>query len=213
MKKLDLLLALIIGEVCAWLMWLIAKNLAIEVPAIGAVSQYLNYLPVIFPLLCAVGLVIAHILSKAIAVIYQVAKFVLVGGMNFLIDMGVLNFLVFYTGIAAGAAQSGFKALSFSVAVINSYFWNKFWTFKRESTEGAGKEFLQFLIVSVIGFGINLSIDYAVVNMISPFGGVGEKTWAQFGALVAAVISLFWNFLGYKFVVFEQKKEVVTSNA
>jgi hypothetical protein len=33
------------------------------------------------------------------------------------------------------------------------------------------------------------------------------KTWAQFSALLAAVLSLFWNFLGYKFIVFDVKKE------
>lgn len=205
-KKSDLLLALIVGEVCAWLMWLIARNLAIEVPGIAAVVPYLNYLPVVFPVLCALGFIVAVFLSKVIPVIYQIAKFVLVGGLNFLIDMGVLNFLVFYTGTAVGFTQSGFKAISFSAAVINSYFWNKFWTFKRESAESAGKEFLQFIIVSVIGFGINLGVDYAIVNMMAPFAGIGAKTWAQIGALVAAIIALFWNFLGYKFIVFKEKK-------
>lgn len=205
-KKSDLLLALIIGEVCAWLIWLIARNLAIEVPGIAVAVPYLNYLPVVFPVLCALGLAAAYFLSKAIPVVYQIAKFVLVGGTNFLIDMGVLNFLVFYTGISIGLTQSVFKGISFFAAVINSYLWNKFWTFKRESAESAGKEFLQFVIVSVIGFGINLGVDYVAVNMISPFGSIGAKTWAQIGALIAAVVALFWNFLGYKFIVFEEKK-------
>lgn len=207
MKKLDLLLALIIGEACAWLMWLIARNLAIEVPGVAAAVPYLNYLPVVFPVACAIGLIVSYFLSKIISVVYQAAKFVLVGGLNFLIDMGVLNFLVFYTGIAIGPTQSIFKAISFSAAVINSYFWNKFWTFKRESGESVGKEFLQFVMVSVIGFGINLGVDYAVVNMMAPLAGIGAKTWAQIGALVAAIIALFWNFLGYKFIVFEKKND------
>ncbi|MBI4691856.1 MAG: GtrA family protein [Candidatus Terrybacteria bacterium] len=205
-KKTDILLALIIGEICAWLMWLIARNLAIEVPGIAVAVPYLNYLLVVFPVLCVFGFIIAGFLSRAIPVIYQIAKFVLVGGLNFLIDMGVLNFLVFYTGISIGLTQSVFKGISFFVAVINSYFWNKFWTFKRTSAENVGKEFLQFVIVSVIGFGINLGVDYAVVNMMAPFAGIGAKTWAQIGALVAAVVALFWNFLGYKFIVFEEKK-------
>jgi len=204
-KKADLLLALIIGEVCAWLMVFIARNLAVEIPAIAALTPYINYLPVVFPILCFVGLIIAYALSKIVPVIYQMAKFVLVGGMNFLLDMAVLNFLIFYTGIASGLTQSGFKGISFCVAVINSYLWNKFWTFRRDSTEEVGQEFFQFVVVSVIGLLINLGIDYIFVNIVHPFGEMPLKTWAQFSALLAAALSLFWNFLGYKFIVFDVK--------
>lgn len=204
-KKIDLLLALIIGEAAAWLMIMISKNLAVENPAIAGAAPYLNYLPVIFPILCGAGLIVAYVLRKIIPVIYQLAKFVLVGGMNFLIDMGVLNFLIFYTGVASGATQSGFKGISFCVAVINSYLWNKFWTFKRSSTEKVSQEFFQFIVVSIIGLLINLGIDYIFVNMISPFWGMPLKTWAQFSAMLAAALALAWNFLGYKFIVFDIK--------
>jgi putative flippase GtrA len=207
MKKKDFLLALIIGEAAAWLLVLIVKNLVIEMPAIAIAIHYINYLPVIFPILCAAGLFVAYILSKIIPLFYQLAKFVLVGGLNFLIDMGVLNFLVFYTGISSGLTQSGFKGISLLVAVINSYFWNKFWTFKRSNTENVAKEFLQFFVVSVIGFAINLGVDYVAVNMVTPFGNLGKGTWAQFGALVASIAGLSWNFLGYKLIVFKVKNE------
>jgi putative flippase GtrA len=160
--------------------------------------------------LCILGIIIAYFLSKIMPVIYQVAKFILVGGMNFLIDMGVLNFLIFYTGISAGLAQSGFKGISFLVATVNSYFWNKHWTFQRKTSEGLAREFLQFLAVSLIGFLINLGVDYVFVNMISPFGGMLANTWAQFGALMASIVALFWNFLGYKFIVFDSKKETIS---
>lgn len=206
-KKSDLIIALIIGEVCAWLLWLIGRNLASENPVIAGLGPYLNYLPIIFPLLCAVGLYAAFLISKFIPIIYQFGKFVLVGGLNFLIDNGVLNFLVFYTGISVGFEQSVFKGTSFLIAVVNSYFWNKFWTFKRTTQEAIGKEFLQFVIVSCIGFSINLGVDYGVVNWLTPFADLPAKTWAQFGALLAAIAALFWNFIGYKFIVFDEKAD------
>lgn len=206
MRKLDLFLALIIGEAAALLMVLIGRNLAVENASFAAALPYINLLPFVFPFLCAGGLIAAHFLSRFVPVIYQFAKFVLVGGLNFLIDMGVLNFLVFATGVSTGFVQSGFKALSFFTALVNSYIWNKFWTFKRKSTESVGKEFLQFVVVSAIGFGINVGVDYVFVNMVEPFGGLEPKTWAQFAAMMAAVAALFWNFIGYKFIVFDQKK-------
>ncbi|HDH31643.1 MAG TPA: GtrA family protein [Candidatus Wolfebacteria bacterium] len=204
-KKSDIINALIIGEAAAWLMWLIGKNLISENSIIVSLDAYLNYLPIVFPLLCVAGLYGAFLISRFIPIIHQIGKFVLVGGLNFLIDMGVLNFLVFYTGISAGLEQSFFKGIAFLVAVINSYFWNKFWTFKRKTKEKVGKEFFQFIVVSFIGLFINLGIDYILVNQITPLADLPLRTWAQFSAMLAAIAALFWNFIGYKFIVFDKK--------
>ena len=206
LKKVDLILTLVIGEICAWLIILIGKNLSGENPAIFILLPYFKYLPIVFPVLCLMGLLVAYFLGKAIPIIYQLAKFILVGGLNFLIDMGVLNFLIFATGISTGITQSGFKAVSFLLAMLNSYLGNKYWTFKRTTQEGVFQEFLQFLIVSVIGFAFNLTIDYVFVNTVGPLGGMALKTWAQFSAFVAAALAMVWNFLGYKFIVFNTKK-------
>ncbi|MCX6731786.1 MAG: GtrA family protein [Candidatus Parcubacteria bacterium] len=207
LKKTDILLALFIGEICAWLMILIGKNLGGENPAILALLSYFKYLPVVFPVLCLMGLLVAYFLGKAVPTIYQLAKFILVGGLNFLIDMGVLNFLIFATGISTGIIQSGFKAVSFLLAVLNSYLGNKYWAFKRTTQESVFQEFFQFLIVSVIGFALNLTIDYILVNTVGPLGNMTLKTWAQISALLSALVLLAWNFLGYKFIVFNTKNE------
>lgn len=206
LKKIDLILTLFIGEICAWLIILIGKNLSEEIPAILSILPYFKYLPIVFPVLCLIGLLVAYFLGKVMPIIYQLAKFILVGGLNFLIDMGVLNFLIFSTGISTGITQSGFKSLSFLIAVINSYVWNRYWTFKKEIKESISQEFFKFFIISIIGFSINVGIDYILVNMVSPFKEMPLKTWAQTSALLATLVSLVWNFLGYKFIVFNTKK-------
>lgn len=184
-------------------MVLIAKNLAIEIPVIKIALQYKNYFVTVLPILLIAILIVSYFLSKVFSVVYQFAKFVLVGGLSFLIDMGILNFLIFYTGISVGLTQSAFKGISFTAAVINSFVWNKYWTFGRSKTHTVRKEFIQFLIVSIIGFLINLGVDYFFVNIVHPFFGMPAKSWAQFSAMIAAIIALVWNFIGYKFIVFE----------
>ena len=206
LKKLDLILAFLVGEISAWLMVLIGKNLSAENPSIFVLLPYFKYLPIIFPILCLMGLLAAYFLGRIAPVIYQAAKFVLLGGLNFLIDMGVLNFLVFATGISTGITQSLFKAISFVLAVLNSYAGNKYWVFKKRTEEGILKEFFQFLLISIIGFLINIIIDYVFVNSIGPIGGIALKTWAQISATIAAIIGMLWNFFGYKFIVFDIKK-------
>lgn len=138
-------------------------------------------------------------------IIKQAAKFVLVGILNTLLDFGVLNLLIFASGISSGFGYSLFKGASFTVAVVNSYFLNKLWTFKNQGEGKAKKEFVQFFIVSFIGFSINVGIASLVVNIISPQFGLGPKLWANVGAICATFAAMTWNFLGYKFIVFKNK--------
>ena len=203
LRKTDVLLAFVIGCLDALLIVLIARNLAIEIPVIKIALKYKNYFITALPILLVAALIVSYFLSRLFNIVYQFAKFILVGSLNFLIDMGVLNFLIFYTGISVGLTQSAFKGISFIAAVINSYVWNKFWTFSHSKTNRVGKEFLQFLVISTVGFFINLGVDYYLVNIIHPFWGMQAKTWAQFSAMIAAIIALVWNFIGYKFIVFE----------
>jgi putative flippase GtrA len=138
---------------------------------------------------------------------FQAGKFVLVGVLNTLIDLGVLNLLIFATGIASGLWYTVFKGISFIAAVINSYILNKFWTFKSAGQANKGKEFAQFLTVSIVGFGINVGVASLVVNVISqqfPSFGVSEQIWANIGAISATFCAMAWNFIGYKFIVFKR---------
>ena len=201
-KKTDLISALIIGEAAGWLIFAILKTLEIKI--IDNETYLMLFLALFFPLASLACLYLSYLLGKKIPVIFQAGKFIAVGISNTLIDWGILNLLIFISGIAAGFYYSVFKGLSFVVAVINSYFWNKFWTFRKEKAERTGKEILQFLVISVIGIGINVGIASLVVNAVGSPAGISLKVWATAGAAMATVISMVWNFLGYKFIVFKK---------
>lgn len=138
-------------------------------------------------------------------IVGQAVKFVLVGALNTLIDFGVLNLLVWLTGITGGWAIAPLNAISFFCAVINSYFWNKFWTFKVKG--GFAKEFSQFLVISLIGIGINTGIVVAGTSLISPLAGLSPTLWVNFVKVLATFVSMTWNFLGYKFIVFKSNEQ------
>ena len=132
------------------------------------------------------------------------AKFLLVGALNTLIDLGVLNFLMWISGIYTGIFYSIFKAISFLIATINSYLWNKHWTFEKRERVFAPKEYFKFLIIVTIGLFINVTIASFVVNVIGPQFGITAELWANVGAFSAILIAWVWNFLGTKFIVFKK---------
>ncbi|MFH1657226.1 MAG: GtrA family protein [bacterium] len=196
MKKFDFIIALIIGELIALFSFGILKNLNLE-------TKLLYWIwPIFLPIFCAACLWFASVLATKIKFIWQLAKFVLVGVLNTVIDIGVLNILIYLSGLASGTFYSAFKGLSFALSVVNSYFWNKHWTFGKKN-EKSRKEFIQFFIVSLIGFAINVTSASLIVNIIGPQFGLSSTTWANVGAIGAAFCGMTWNFLGYKFIVFK----------
>lgn len=152
-------------------------------------------------ILTAAGMLVALSLSKSLPILLQLAKFIVVGVLNTLVDLGVLNLLIFVAGITLGPLYVVFKSISFVAAVSNSYVWNKYWTF--ESGNKDTKEIAQFFAVSIVGFFINVGIASAIANFVS-IAGFSDQLMANVGALSGTILGLIWNFLGYKFVVFKK---------
>ena len=113
---------------------------------------------------------------------------------------------MFSTGISSGFAYSIFKAISFTCAVINSYIWNKRWTFQK-GTNVEKKEFSKFFTISLIAFSINIGVASILVNLVGPIGGISSYAWANISALVAAGFTTLINFFGYKYLVFREKTQ------
>ncbi len=210
MKKTDYIFPLVIGEVIALIFLAVSRlGIAKALSLPEAVDQFALYLPIILPVLSLIGTVIAYFLGKVFPVLFQLAKFVLVGALNTFVDLGILNILILLTGIASGWFYSLFKALSFSFSVINSYFWNKFWTYEHKETKVGGKEFGKFYLVAGIGFILNVGVASLIVNIVGPQFGISAELWANIGAFVAIICVFMWNFLGYKFIVFKKKDKEV----
>ena len=224
MKKSDIIAALVLGEIAAWLIIAVVKGLV--GPELYDKIRTLLFigLPIVFPIACLMFLYIAFWIGKKIETIRQAAKFVLVGGFNTLVDWGVLSLLIFVFRDSFNINSrdvifavfsvtivfySLFKAISFIIATTNSYIWNKLWTFKRKTTEKMSKEFLQFIVVSIIGFLINVGIASIIFKFISPVASLNIDQWAIISAAFATVVSMIWNFLGYKFIVFEKESTSV----
>ncbi len=192
--KKDVVLSLIAGFLVAILFSVVVQNLSVVLPF----SKY--WLILIFPILAVIGLYILFKLSRWWSpVLFQFGKFIVVGGLNTFLDLGVLNLLIILTGITAGYGFSIFKATSFIVSVINSFFWNKLWTFNAQKGN-----FLTFFLVNLGGFLINVGVASLLVNVVGAPAGMSLKLWDNVAALSSVVLVLTWNFLGMKFFVFKK---------
>ncbi len=142
----------------------------------------------------------------------QVVRFVIVGIINTGVDLAVLNALIAISHRGrSGSVYSLFKAISFLVAVVNSYFMNSRWTFRQSVLETT--RLPRFLCVSVTGLVINVATASSVASLMRPVLGL-EKYWPSIAAMVGAVCGLAFNFAGYRYLVFalRRKRDGLTSD-
>lgn len=134
----------------------------------------------------------------------QFGKFIIVGGLNTAIDIGVLNLLMWSFGIYQGSQIIVFNIISVSLAIINSYFWNKYFTFGSKEKQKQAQEFATFVVVSIGGMIINTGVVYLLTTYLAPPFGLSQELWANGAKILAIGAAWIWNFSGYKFVVFRK---------
>lgn len=136
-------------------------------------------------------------------------KFALVGISGTVIDIGIFNLLFQTFGLADELA----KSISFSIAVFNNFFWNRIWTYPETKSMPFLKQMAKFLIVSIIGLGINILIftmsknplikfSYSILSsnfIIEPMV-IGKNL----SVALATIVVLFWNYLANRLWTFRQ---------
>lgn len=145
-----------------------------------------------------------YFLGRRVKFFDQFGKFTAIGFTNAAVDFGLLNLLISLTDITAGWHYSLFKAISFLVALVNSYFLNKFWAFEAGQSSGGGLEFLKFAGVAITALLINVGVATYVVNFIVPFFGFSSTVWANIGAIIGSASALIISFIGFKLLVFKK---------
>ncbi len=134
----------------------------------------------------------------------QFLKFATVGVSNTLVDIGVLNLLMYLSGVYQGTSIIVFNIISVSLAIINSYIWNKYWTFGSKEKDNQAQEFGTFVAVSLGGALINTFVVYSLTTFLDPAFGLGKELWANAAKVLAIGLAWLWNFNGYKFFVFKK---------
>lgn len=158
----------------------------------------------------------------------QFLRFCVVGGSSFIIDSGLTFLLVRKVTVDDGqllsyhlgtwlqetvpavfrfanspsdAAVPLLTAVAAGFAILNSFIWNRRWSFEIRGKEERLRQLRRFYAISIMGMGLNVAITSLLNNVIP-----GHPNQSLLLAkVVAAGVVAVWNFSGYKLYAFRRK--------
>ena len=207
LRKIDIINSLILGELI--FLFLLPTDWVIGIFAKLGVDKFKYFIAIILPVATSSGYWVLFEIGKKITFLPQLARYGLIGVVNTVMSLGIINIFILLTGVSGGYLADVFAAVAFVFVVTNSFFWNKYWTFNAGQDQKTVKEYIEFFAVSLSGAFINVGLFHLLVNVIGPKGGISPVAWANITILIGIPISLAWNFTGYKFFVFKKTAAVV----
>ena len=120
----------------------------------------------------------------------QAAKFGAVGLLNTAVDLGIYFSLTRWILVDPVLA----KSISYSAGLLNSFFWNKSWTFR--STANTWTTIIPFILFNLSGLAINAGVMQLSLRVFN---------FPEIAALgMATACTLAWNFATSKLLVFRK---------
>ncbi len=153
----------------------------------------------------------------------QVARFASVGVMNTVIDYVIFIGLTKLFSIPLDRVWTA-KLVSGTVAMINSFYFNRTWVFKNKNNKRAGQQLLRFVVSTLVAvYVIQLGLVQFLTTNFTWFGDLAYKILDAIGLtsalpsllteafvikttafVVATLASMTWNFLLYKLWAFKE---------
>jgi len=127
-------------------------------------------------------------------------KFAVVGVLNTAVDFVAFNVLATLVGMPIIAAN----VASYSLGVINSYVWNRRWTFGDRPSERRRAEFVRFIIANIAGAGINTALVWTVLALYHAFVPAAGPTADSPVTLAAAKALAIVGSMVFNYTVFHR---------
>ena len=127
-------------------------------------------------------------------------KFGLVGILNTAIDFLVFNLFLFF-----GCPPTASKAFSYTAGMVNSFFFNKNWTFQ---VKGDGrKQFISFLLLNLATLAVSVGLMKGFTPFLARLDFLTDYPLLSnnLANLIVIAITMILNFIGSKAFVFYHK--------
>ncbi|MGB9669527.1 MAG: GtrA family protein [Anaerolineales bacterium] len=135
-------------------------------------------------------------------------RFAVVGMVGAVIDFGVFNLLIHFANLRAIYSSM----ISFTMAVISNFIWNRYWTYPDSRSKPIRTQLLMFAFINVIGLGIRTPLFAFLEKRLIVF--LGKLPFLKFGFIdsvflghnfalaIAIIVVMFWNFYVNRYLTY-----------
>ncbi len=123
----------------------------------------------------------------------QILLFAISGALGFVVDAGIVQFLV----RELGTNPYGARVVSFLAAATTTWAFNRRYTFSGRSSGSRRRELLRYLVAMAFGFALNYGT-YAAFVLVWPL----VREWPAIGVAAGSIAGAAVNFLSSKYWIF-----------
>ena len=131
-----------------------------------------------------------YVFGATEGLLQQFARYMVVGGLAFVVDFGMLYVLTEFAGLRYLISA----AIAFLFGLLTNYCLSRNWVFHRRTIQNGAIEFAIFSAIGIVGLGLNEAIIWFVREQIHVHYLIGKA--------ISAGTVLIWNFGARKFVLF-----------
>lgn len=127
----------------------------------------------------------------------EIMLFAMSGALGFVVDAGIVQFLV----RELGADPYGARLISFLAAATTTWAFNRRYTFAGRSSGSRRRELLRYLIAMAGGFALNYGAYAACVlfwPLVRQWPAIGVAAGSGAGAIVNFLSSKYWIFRAHR---------------
>lgn len=144
-----------------------------------------------------------------VQLLVQLVRFCLVGGLNTFIDLMIFNILLWTFPTQFVHRLIFYNSLAYLLGAINSFCWNKLWTFEQRRQTSKG-EVARFAAVTILGILCNDMLLWLATMLLARFS-VSGFLWSNVAKIAAIAGTVALSFVGMRFSVFTQNKKAMVT--
>ena len=130
----------------------------------------------------------------------QLLRFSMVGGLNTVVDLCVLNSLLWLFPTTSTATLLMYNALAFSFGAANSFLLNKYWTFRHRG-KTTPQELTRFMLTTLCGMVWSTLVLWLASTVLHP-AGLNTTVWANASKGIAVASSALLSYIAMRLWVF-----------
>jgi putative flippase GtrA len=136
---------------------------------------------------------IAKMTDKTNNTLYQIIRYLFVGGIAFIVDFGLLYLLTEKVRIYYLLSAS----ISFIAGLVVNYVLSIIWVFNNRIVSKKSVEFIIFTVIGIVGLILNNFLLWYFTEMLGLYYLISK--------IIATLSTLIWNFAARKLVLFRGK--------